>query len=107
MYTYSPARGLSLGAGPDSARGRRGAELAAAPGGLPGDAAVPSPVSRLSGRARRPFLGCSGRGVSRDTIKTPSPISALGVESPHLQLLRVNKLLVSNPSSSKTTSLSS
>ena len=35
----------------------------------------------------------------------PSPISALGVKSPHLQLLRVNQLLCSNPTSSNTTSL--
>ena len=37
----------------------------------------------------------------------PSPTSALGVKSPHLQLLRVNKQLCSNPTSSNTTSLNS
>ena len=37
----------------------------------------------------------------------PSPISALGVKSPHLELLRVNKLLCLNPTSSDTASLNS
>ena len=32
-------------------------------------------------------------------------MSALGVKSPHLQLLRVNQLSCSNPTSSNTTSL--
>ena len=40
-------------------------------------------------------------------VVNPSPTSALGVKSPHLQLLRVNQLLCSNLTSSNTTSLSS
>ena len=40
-------------------------------------------------------------------VSNPSAISALGVKSPHIQLLRVNRLLRSNPTSSNTTSLNS
>ena len=40
-------------------------------------------------------------------VKNSSPISAVGVKSPHLQLLRVNQLLFSNPASSNTASLNS
>ena len=41
-------------------------------------------------------------------VQNPSPISVLGVKSPHLQCLTVNKsLLCSNPKSSNTTSLNS
>ena len=52
--------------------------------------------------------GVSGCGVSNELlVVNPSSISALGAKSPHLQLLRVDKQLLSNPTSSNTTSLNS
>ena len=50
-------------------------------------------------------LGCLGMWWFRMWALTifgfnPSPTSALGVKSPHLQLLRVNQLVVSNPTCS-------
>ena len=51
--------------------------------------------------------GVSVCGVSNYHVQNPSPISALGVKSPHLQLLRVNNLLCLHPTSSNTTSLNS
>ena len=58
------------------------------------------------------LIGCSGMWCFRMwcfkiLILNPSPISALAVKSPHLQFLRVNKPLLSNPTSSNTTSLNS
>ena len=58
------------------------------------------------------LVGCSGMWCVRMwglkiIVLNPSPMSALGVKSPHLQLLRVNKLLSSNPTSSNITSLNS
>ena len=41
------------------------------------------------------------------TVLKPSPVSALGLRSPHLQFSRVNQLICSNPTSSNTTSLNS
>ena len=62
----------------------------------------------------RTQLGCSGSGMwcfrmsdFNLLFSPPSPIYVLGVKSPHLQLLRVNKQLFSNPTSSNTTSLNS
>ena len=49
--------------------------------------------------------GVSGCVVSKCYVQNPSPISALGVKSPHLQFVRVNQLLGSNPTSSNTISL--
>ena len=51
--------------------------------------------------------GVSGCGVSRHHVQSPSRIPGLGMKSPHLQLLRLHKLLFSNPTSSNTTSLNS
>ena len=51
--------------------------------------------------------GVSGCGVSKYYAQNPSPISALDVKSPHLQFLRVNQILRSNPTSSNTASLNS
>ena len=51
--------------------------------------------------------GVSGCGVSNYYVKNPSPISGVGVKSPHLHLLRVKQLLFSNPASSNTASLNS
>ena len=57
-------------------------------------------------------FGCSGMWCFRMwglkiIVQNPSPISALGVKSPHLHLLRVDKLLLLNPTSSNATSLNS
>ena len=41
--------------------------------------------------------GVSGCGASKYQFQNPSPVSVLGVKSPHLQFLRVNKRSFSNP----------
>ena len=65
--------------------------------------------SKNSARSRALFgcsgCGASGYGVSKSYVQNPSPISALGVKSPHLKFLRVNQLSFSSPTSSNTTSL--
>ena len=59
------------------------------------------------------YFGCSGMccfrmcGVSNCYFQNPLPISALGVKSPCLQFLRINKQLFRIPTSSNTTSLNS
>ena len=63
----------------------------------------PSAGCRLGVRG----CGVSGCGASKYYFQNPSPISVFGVRSPHLQLLRANKRLCSNPTSSNTTSLNS
>ena len=61
---------------------------------------------------RRPELGYSGMCCFRTCgfkirFPPPSPISASGVKSPRLQLMRVNQLSFSSPTSSNTASLNS
>ena len=51
--------------------------------------------------------GVSGCGVSKYCSKPHHPYQISGVRSPRLQFLSVNKLLLSNPTSSNTTSLNS
>ena len=57
-------------------------------------------------------VGCSGMWCFRMwglkiVVLNPPPISTIDVKLPHLQLLTVDKLLLSNPTSSNTTSLNS
>ena len=69
--------------------------------------AAPSPAaSRGAVRALRD-VAFQDVGFQTTIFKTPPPKSAFGVKSPHLQLLRVNQLLLSNPTSSNTTCLKS
>ena len=53
------------------------------------------------------LLDCRARACQKECLSNPSPISAFGEKSPHLRLLRVSKLSLSNPTSSNTTSLNS
>ena len=65
-------------------------------------------ASGLGGSPKvKDVFGYSGMWCFKIRLFNPSPTSALGVKSLYLQLLRVNQLLCSNPTSSNTTSLNS